>query len=875
MSGILRFGSFTLDQERRILCKADGELRLGTRAMDVLLALTHQPGGLMTVNGLLRIVDAGRVPNEAALRVYISEVRRALSDGIDGARFIINEHGRGYRFVAPIETATSHLRSRKSEELPVRIGRVIGRETTIDAVLDAFRSDRLVTLVGPGGIGKSTAALAAAEKIAEHQWGGVRFVDLALIEDEARVSQHLTASLGLQADTASSGHAIGLALGEVLLVIDNCEHLLAVVSNLVSELLGANTALRIITTSREPLRVAGERILRIAGMATPPEEQDLTPKAALRYAAVDLFVERAVAASSRFALTSANVATVASLCRRLDGIPLALEFAAGWIDLIGIEEITAGLDSRLLLLTGGRRTALPRHRTLHAVLDWSYRTLSPRDQELLEAFSTFRGGFTAASGLAIAGPGWTLDEVCECTERLGDKSLLSVDRKVDPPRYRLLETTRSYASKHLQGKPKQLSLRARHARHCVDLVSGADKALLNIERREWVQKYMPLLADVQYAFDWCFSPDGDGRIGVALAQESIQLGMQSVLPDTFRAYFSTALAYARVRQDIDAGSYQKLSFGHAMIQMDKDGETTSHKVILQTNATRRGEETPEILASGFADAFTEGDYGNAGRYAARIRAVGENAGQPEVMYAGMRMTSQVLHHLGRHTEAAELSRQVLACPMKFLPFTSTWHQISMRINLARIAFMQGDPDLASEYSAEATALAVDLNPITLCQTLTHSEIPVRIWTGDLLLATERFRLLKATSDRQGLRFWNDWTEGIGLALELLDRNSARIDAEVMYKLSVRPLPAKVVDLLTTLDTRLLTRLARERVEKGLVGWCAPEVVRAEALAAPDAETRRQLLLRALHLATEQGAETWASRAEADLLQLRPTASEGN
>ena len=328
--------------------------------------------------------------------------------------------------------------------------------------------------MGPGGIGKTTAAIAIARQLAGAYPDGVAFVDLAPVSDPALLPSILGTVLGLsiQADNPIPALLTHLRERRLLVVLDSCEHVIEAAASVAEEVSTAALGVHILATSREPLRATGERVYRLPPLEIPPPSPTLSAAQALEFPGVQLFVERAAAANlNGFELTDPDAALVAEICRRLDGIPLAIELATACIDAFGVRELAARLDDRFRLLTSGRRTALPRHQTLSATLDWSYELLPVEERRLLRQLAIFAGDFSLVSALAIAGDQDTSQAVL--LGHLVAKSLVTFDRG-QSGNYRLLDSTRLYAAEKLEKAGGLNAASRRHAEHFRDLLAGAE-----------------------------------------------------------------------------------------------------------------------------------------------------------------------------------------------------------------------------------------------------------------------------------------------------------------------------------------------------------------------------------------------------------------
>ena len=448
----LQFGPFRLLPQQRLLLHSDIPLRLGSRAREILFALVERAGEIVMKNELIARVWPNTIVEEGTLRVHVNSLRRALGCGKSGVRYVENVTGRGYVFIAPVtrreETHAPELGT------PVPLIRMIGRDailSTLASRLAQARSlrQRLLTIVGPGGSGKTTVAANLADRLRTSYPDGVCFSDLAAYADPA---QAVAAAVG-------ASHASGDLLTQVsqllrkkqmLLVLDNCEQVVGSAAALAENLLRAAPGLHILATSREPLRTQSEWLLHLAPLALPARESPLTAEQALDFPAIQLFVERAMASRDDFELTDANAATVADICRELDGLPLAIELAAARTSLFGIQEIQSRVHDPLSLLTQGCRTAALRHQTLRATLDWSHTTLSDLERIAFRRLAIFDRGFDQDSAvMEVADETVPAAEVADIVASLAAKSLLVRQEAGGRTLYRFLMTTRAYALEKL------------------------------------------------------------------------------------------------------------------------------------------------------------------------------------------------------------------------------------------------------------------------------------------------------------------------------------------------------------------------------------------------------------------------------------------
>jgi predicted ATPase/DNA-binding winged helix-turn-helix (wHTH) protein len=769
---VLAFGRFRVLTRRRELLENGTPVELGSRAFDVLMALIGGRGALVTKEELMDRVWPNLIVEENTLQSQIYALRKALGND---RNMVMTVPGRGYRFTGEIESLdsdqaaispspvqeSSHFVSseqglvRKLTNLSAALSPLVGRGAEISELSSFISSHRLVTLTGAGGIGKTRLAIETARSLLPQFPDGVWVIELAPVPNPELISAAIAAAVGLPlASTASSisGIAIALSAKHLLLVFDNCEHLLDALAYPIEELLRTAAHLTILATSREPLRVEAEHVYEVPPLAVPPERVAAIEEIR-NYGAVQLFCLRAEAASRRFSLDDRGFEAVAAICRRLDGIPLAIELAAGRAAALDVTAMATRLDELFDLLSGGRRTSFARHRTLRATLDWSYGLLAEDERVVLRRLSTFSGGFTLDAACAVTGDSESPSLVIDRVATLVAKSLITADRDGKQRRYRLLETTRAYALERLKQSGEIEVLRRRHAGYYRDLLQLAMEA----EATEVAPLpiHAPEIDNVRAALAWAFADEGDLSLGVMLAASSSSLWLEMSLLSECRTWTETALANLDAAQARGTHSEMELQIGLSIL-LWPIGVTGDQSSAAATRALELAELLQDQncqlralyclwlfhLVPGTVQ-LVRGTVQLALRFAYQFDTVAKGMARLSDMATAQRMIGIALHFIGdqaaarTHLEQALQSEIRMRRPTYAAPFYLDHHTGALSF-LTHVLWAQGLPDQAVQTGrlAISEARATD-HSVSICHALFFGGAFVSLKVGDLA-STERY-----------------------------------------------------------------------------------------------------------------------------------------
>jgi predicted ATPase/DNA-binding winged helix-turn-helix (wHTH) protein len=772
---VISFGPFRLYPARRLLEREDISLRLGGRAFDILTVLVEHAGRVVGKNELTARVWPGVTVDESCLRVQVAALRKALGDGEAGTRYVTTLMGQGYCFVAPVfrsiepgpSTRTAFV-AHSAQRLPPRLTRIVGRDETVQDISSQLMEDRFVTIAGPGGVGKTTVAISVGHELLADFTGFVHFFDLGPLDDAQLVTGAVASALGLMVQSSDSEPGIIAFLREkrVLLIFDSCEHVIETVAALAESIFKEASDVHILATSREPLRVEGEHVNRLSPLATPPDDATLTAAQSLGYSAVQLFVERATASDRHFELSDNNAPIVSGICRKLDGMALAIELAAGRVNAYSVQETMALLDDRFRIFWQGRRTALARHQTLSATLDWSYDLLSDLERLVLQRLSIFAGVFTLDAACSVAA---SQDmPVVAVVASLIEKSLVSINGR-DAKHYRLLDMTRAYAAGKLAESGEMEAIKRRHAIYYRDLLERTDPVSMGISDVGGTRA-AEHLDNVRAALDWSLLRKGDAEIGIALATASSRVFLDvSFLTECQRW---TELALAAIDDTTRGTNYEmKLQAELGLSLMFTKGNSEEARRALE-QGLRIAEDLDDLHGQlrllGRLHLFHGriGDCYGALAFAQRGEIVAKRLGDCAGTIVAHSLLGVAYHFTGKYSTAREhLEAAVARSPVSRCIDTVDFgfdHRNRAAIALARTLWVQGYPDQAVSVARQTVEEAAD-HPVTLCVALLWAT-SVFISVGDLTSAEKSAADLVSHAERHSLTPYH--AVGLGFQGEL-------------------------------------------------------------------------------------------------------------
>ena len=899
------FAPFRLDTGNQCLWRGDGlaeeRILLAPKTFAVLRYLVEHPGRLVTHDELFEALRPKTYVQPEVLKSHIAAIRTGLGDDARKPLFIETLSRRGYRFIAPVREGAS-ARASRTTNLSEAVSELIGREAELGAVTALATEHRLVSLVGAGGIGKTRLGLEVARHLLPRFSDGVFVAELGPLSSPELVPATVASALGLThivGTVSREGVAGAVGTKKLLLVIDNCEHVIEAAAGMAEALLRTSPGASLLATSREPLRISGEYVYRVPPLDLPAEDnQDMED--VFRYGAVRLFVSRAHAADPRYLAEGRVAAATAAICRRLDGIPLAIELAATRTVAFGVSGVAARLDDRFRLLTGGSRTALPRQQTMRATLDWSYELLSESERVVLRRLGVFVGAFTLDAASAVAASAdIPASEVTDAVADLVGKSLLSTDVGGASLHYRLLETTRAYAREKLIESVEFDHVARRHAEYYRDLFQHADAELETRPTAEWLPAYRPHIDDLRAALDWAFSPSGDVGVGMALTAAAVPLWAHLSLWTECRARVEQAIATLgrQVPSDPRRDMRLYLALGHALMHAQASAPEIDAALTKALELAEIMDDTRYQLGAIwglYVHRLSTGAYRGALSLAEKFRTIaGETAGRSDVPI-GSRLIGQALHILGDQPGARRYLEPLAGSrfPTARRPSHIILYQFDQRVVLdcyyARVLWLQGFGDQAKGLTENLVGYArTEDHLLSFLFALLFAACPIALYVGDFTTADHHVRLAFDLAARHALEVWTAWAQCFE-GLLLIKRGDHRAGSHSLQS-ALERLPeltlhyhvslflpelaaglggaGQVAEALVVIDKALA---GAEQTE---AGWCLAELLRTKGELLllgrePTAvATAEQCFHQALDMARRQGALSWELRSATSLARL--------
>ena len=911
---IYKYREWEVDLARRELRSRGVPVPIGGRAFEIIETLVQAAGELVSKDDLMARVWPGIVVEENTLAVHVSAARKAL--GLD-RRMLETAIGRGYRLLGnwtlqSSRASTGPADRHPTEELlgPIRANLpmsgsdLIGRGVATRRLRDLLSAYRVVTLTGAAGIGKTSLALEVARRVHPTFDGDCWFVELGSLSEATLVPSAVARVFNLKMggeEITAEGVARAIGQRKTLLILDNCEHVIDAAAILAETLVRMCPQVTILATSREALSIAGEYTYRVPPLDVPAEDQS-EPANIVKHGAVQLLIARTKAQNNEFSPRGEDFLTIATICNRLDGIPLAIEFAASRAATLGLSYVASNLDDRFKLLVRGRRTALARHQTLRATLDWSYELLPEAEKGLLCHLAVFVAGFSLDGACAVMGrTRQTASWVAEGVANLVAKSLVTLDQSVVTGRWRLLETIRAYSLEKLIDRGEAEETARRHAEFLRDLFASIAPGLQSSPTVEDMSRYARELNNVRVALDWAFSSKGDPEVAAALTGAFAPVWLHLTLLVECCVRSEHALSKLGPDSDVSAPLRLQLHMGLGVALLFTMGSVEKTRMALGTaldiaESMDKLDAQLRALWALTALYFYCSECREGQSTAERLSRVARRIGDPSVELLAERLIGNTLQHGGKNRQAQRCFEKVIRqyVAPKDIRYTMWFHfdqRLLARAMLARVLCVRGFVDNAVEQAQVSLeeAKATD-HKLSICGVLHFAQCPIALMTGDLVAAERAVAMLIDLTTSVDATFWRvvgqcfqgklligrgEFQAGstvLRTAFDTCDRTGWTVWYPEFLGAFAEGLAGlgQFAEALTAIDQALA------RADRGGERWYVPELLRIKGellLQATSDKSRtaaENSFYEALEVAHEQDALLWELRGARSLAHLRMT-----